>query len=144
MKINRPFLSPLTLLIIGSIGLTSCGGGLKKTPPPSLVGTHWQLVSLNGAVLDDSLSKRMTLDFNDKRVGDSSGCNRYFSDYQVSGSNSLQFNAIGGTRRMCIKRSSMKIESQFLKTLQSANTYQVNNGMLSIQGGAGVLKFKRP
>ncbi len=140
MKISKQLLA---ILITSSIGLVSCGGGVKSAP--SLVGTHWQLSSVNGSTLSKRLSKRITLNFHPKRASGSAGCNRYFSNYKLSGSNSVSFRGIGSTKMLCKPRF-MKAERKFLSALRNANSYRLSNGALFIKGTGrvGVLKFVRP
>ncbi len=140
MKINKQLLA---VLIVSSTSLVSCGGGVKN-PSPSLVGTNWQLYSLNGNILGKRLSKRVTLSFDTKRASGFAGCNRYFSSYHVSETNGLHFNDIGSTKKLCFKRRFMRVERNFLNALSNASSYQINNNELSINGSSGALKFKRP
>ncbi len=141
MKINKQMLAAI---IVSSVTLVSCGGGVKSSSS-SLAGTNWQLYSLNGNVIGQKLSKRVTLNFDKKRASGSAGCNRYFSSYQVSEVNGLYFNNIGSTKKLCFKRRFMKVERNFLNALSNASSYQmVSNNELSINGSGGLLKFTRP
>ncbi|HIO92749.1 MAG TPA: META domain-containing protein [Leucothrix mucor] len=141
MKISKQFLIPLSILMISSIGLTSCGGGTK--PASSLEGTHWQLSSVNWRVLRNKLSKRMTINFNSKRATGSSGCNRYFANYTLSAKNAVHFSAIGSTKMLCKPRF-MKIERKFLEALRGASSYRISSGELMIEGSGATLKFRKP
>jgi len=130
------------MAVLSSLTLSSCGGGEGIKPSnSSLINTDWRLVSINGVVAD--LKKKVTLRFDEKKASGFSGCNRYFSKYNINKS-SIRFHSIGSTRMLCGNQNAMKIESQLLKNLTGSTTFYVNNKkQLLIESSSGSLLFKR-
>jgi putative lipoprotein len=106
-----------------------------------LPGSSWVLTDLQGAAI--VADTRVTLDFSAPgRVTGTGSCNRYFSTVESSGS-SIRFGAVGATRMACGTAVSLQ-EVKYFEALESANRFTVEDGVLSIYGGAPrPLRFKR-
>jgi len=77
------------------------------------------------------------------RVNGSTGCNAYFSTYQIDGE-TLTVGPAGSTRRACLTPEGiMEQEQDFLTALQAAESYQIESDQLTISydSGAGLLTF---
>jgi len=76
-------------------------------------------------------------------VTGSGGCNRFNGGFKTKG-NQLTINPLATTRKAC-EESLMTQESRFLKALQTAQRYEVNDQGLQIfyktDQGSGVLRF---
>ena len=76
------------------------------------------------------------------RVHGSAGCNTYSGDYQSS-NNKLSIPAIAQTEMYCLEPEGvMEQERQYLKALQAAESYQIQDGKLQVNGSAQVLVFR--
>ncbi len=110
-----------------------------------LEGVRWVLVSyLNaaGETVEVLAATEITAEFGPEgRVGGNSGCNTYFAGYTVDGNN-LSISQAGSTMMAC-PEPIMQQEAQFLTMLQSASSFTVDGGQLSIAGADGeiVLSF---
>jgi putative lipoprotein len=106
-----------------------------------LAGSSWVLLDLNGdGVVTDT---HVTLDFDGKgRATGNGSCNRYFATVEISGS-SIRFGAVGATRMACATAVSLQ-EVKYFEALESANRFVLEDGALSIYGGASrPLRFTR-
>ena len=106
-----------------------------------LAGSSWVLVDLQGTpVVTDT---HVTLDFSvNGKVSGSGSCNRYSATVELSGT-SIRFGAVGATRMACGTAVSLQ-EVQYFEALESANRFALENGVLSIYGGAAKpLRFER-
>ncbi|MBL8156296.1 MAG: META domain-containing protein [Anaerolineae bacterium] len=100
-----------------------------------LDGTHWQLVSLDGA--DPVAGTSITLRFGpDNSAGGSGGCNSYGSTYTQDASGRIIFADILSTMMACAQ-AIMDQEIAYLAALQSASAYQIVAGQLVITYGDG-------
>ena len=86
----------------------------------------------------------ITADFSGDRVTGSGGCNRFMGSYKTKGNNQLSISPLASTRKAC-EESLMTQESRFVKALQTAQRYEVNDQGLQIfyktEQGTGVLRF---
>ncbi len=113
-------------------------------PENPLAGTHWRVTQINGqdVLADTTLSAAFGADGS---LNGSAGCNTYSASYQVSGS-SLGIIALSLGRTYCEEPAGiMEQEAAFAAALQSAASFEMNEGMLAIKdsGGATVLEMVR-
>ncbi len=109
-----------------------------------LGGRTWVLVSFGGT--DDAASPvenseiSMVFDIEEQKVSGNSSCNRFFGSYKVDG-NDISFAPLGSTMMAC-PQELMDQESKFLKLLQSAKSFSIDEKVLKIQGiDGGLLTF---
>lgn len=86
----------------------------------------------------------VTAEFSGGRLSGSGGCNRYITSYQTTGTQL----AVGGTfasTRMACPEPIMELESRYLKALQGAQNYTIDQQELQITykttEETGVLRF---
>lgn len=101
-----------------------------------LAGTSWIVTGINDgkqAVVSPLLDTELTAAFGaDGQVSGSAGCNRYFASFSVEGQ-TIKIGAPGATRMFCGEPAGlMEQESQFLKALESAATYRISGGTLTL------------
>ena len=136
--------SLLTVLILLTAALASCTpapGGSTHSPAPSLDGTKWQLLTLDG--LGPLMGTIITAAFSNSEIGGSSGCNSYSGSYTLVGG-SIQFGDIGGTEMACLDPEGvMDQEQSFLRTLHRVASYRLGTGQLELLdvAGSAVLVF---
>lgn len=102
-----------------------------------LAGTSWLANFVNtgsseGVVSSSSIqAAQQTLLFdNDGKISGNAGCNDYFANYEVNGSN-LSFSAVGATKMFC-GEGLMAEETAFLAALEKAASYRINGNSLQI------------
>ena len=110
----------------------------QRAAPPRLEGVRWEVTGYNNgrqAVVGPKLGTRLTLMFKDGQVSGSSGCNRFHGSFKVDG----KMLAIGSlaTTRMACEEAVMAQEQEFLRALQSAETWAIVRGMLDVHRGDG-------
>ncbi len=120
----------VTLLLSFVFGLAACGQA-----GPALEDTTWVLESYGErgnlqAVLGDT---EVTTEFNstEGKVGGTAGCNSYFASYEIS-KNELTIKSPIGSTMMACPEPVMKQEQQYFSLLETAETFQIQNGKLTI------------
>lgn len=103
----------------------------------ALTGTRWEVVNFNngrGALVSLLPGTRVTLEFGaDGRVTGSSGCNTFFSSYQVSG-NSIVIGPPSSTQTLCSEPEGiMQQETDFLNILRIASTFRLDGNRLELR-----------
>ncbi|MFC2056555.1 protease inhibitor I42 family protein [Chloroflexota bacterium] len=82
-----------------------------------------------------------TFDSNEGQVNGSAGCNNYFGEYRII-KNTISIPMIGNTEMYCMEpEGRMEQETQYLKMLSEAESYEVNGGKLLIYAENQVLVF---
>lgn len=118
---------------------TDDGATLILERVQTLVGTTWQLVSLDGAPLVSG--DPITLQFgDDARVAGSAGCNRYGGPYSVMGEN-IAFGMLVSTRMACPGAGVMEQEMAYLTALETATRYTIDGEELVIETSSGPLVY---
>lgn len=88
----------------------------------------------------------MFFDTIESRLSGSTGCNRYFAQYQMTDS-TVQFNMPGSTRMACDSAANA-LEVKMLEVLNLTNRYEVTKDELILKNGDSVLavlkEMKRP
>lgn len=106
-----------------------------------LAGTSWIVTGMNDgnqAVVSTLLDTELTASFGaDGQVSGSAGCNRYFASFSIEGQ-AIKIGAPGATKMFCGEPAGlMEQESQFLKALESAATYRISGGTLTLFAADG-------
>jgi heat shock protein HslJ len=122
---------------------------MKIPAPLPLTGTTWVLESLSaggGAVSSVIAGTEIDALFSPEgRVTGSAGCNRYFAEYNLSGS-SLSIGPAGSTKMFCGEPTGrMEQEQSYLSLLASATGYGIDGDRLILKDarGAGILAFRQ-
>lgn len=124
----------IVLILLLAIGLAACSAGSGQA---DLAGPEWQLASLSGESVPAGVT--ITATFAEKEVGGSSGCNSYGGPYTLNG-NQIEIGPLAATLMAC-DEPQMSWEGNYLKAMQSAESYQISGNQLEITTGEGVLKF---
>jgi heat shock protein HslJ len=99
------------------------------TPPVGLWNTTWRLEDLGGiGVIDNA---EITLEFPEQGKAAGHGtCNRYFATVTATGG-SIRFSGIGATRMACPEALANQ-ETNYLKALESAESFVIEGTSLAI------------
>lgn len=132
---SRNLLMALAVMI-GAIG---CAGQPPAAAGPTLIGSDWVLVSLNGA--EPLADSEITLSFGtDGRVTGSSGCNRYFGAYRLTEGGGLEIGPLAGTRMFC-QGALGEQETRYLEALEATTAYTLDQRLRLFQAN-GALEFR--
>jgi heat shock protein HslJ len=117
----------IVLLVVGA-----CVPGSQQGSGGDLTGKLWALSKLNGnrLVPGTGISAAFT---SAGQVGGSAGCNRYSSNYTVSGAN-ITFSGPAASTMMMCAQPVMDQETAYLKALADAKTYAVTGDELALSG----------
>jgi heat shock protein HslJ len=139
----KRILGMLLLLLIVVHGLIACSTGTEAM----LEDTTWVLESYGElgkmkAVIADT---EITAEFvsAEETVKGSAGCNSYFGNYDLKGSQLSVPGPIGATEMYCMEpKGVMDQEQAYLAALQSAESYEINDNELQIDCGSQFLIFE--
>ena len=132
----------VALLVLLTIGLAACG-----TKAEALEDTTWVLESYGGpvnlqAVLEGTEITAL-FDSAKGQVDGSAGCNGYFGGYEAKGKE-LSISHLASTEMWCaLPEGVMEQEQEYLTVLQTAESYQIQDGQLHLTCGQQVLVFRR-
>jgi heat shock protein HslJ len=136
---RKSVLFPLAMVVL-LLAVSGCSQGGEKSP--SLIGTGWKLVELNGS--EPLQGTDITLIFEDNNAGGSSGCNSYGGEYKSEPDGKLQFGEIAQTLMFCMEPEGvMDQEAEYSSLLQQAASYRIADDRLEIQDQSGetILKY---
>ncbi|MFC2010336.1 META domain-containing protein [Chloroflexota bacterium] len=133
----------LALTIISSLLVIGCG---KATPADDFEDIAWVLESLGepGNLTPVIEGTRITATFesDEGQVRGSAGCNSYFGGYELNGKLSIEM--LAHTEMYCMEPEGvMDQEYQYLSTLNTAESYEIEDGKLRISCSEQVLVFTR-
>lgn len=109
--------------------LVSCGTVSKeKEMNKSTLYNKWELSILNGEQV--KVKQPIYIQLNeDKTVSGFIGCNRITGTFSVENKSNIKFNQLATTRMACPE---MKLENNVLKLLNTANSFTIKNGKLTL------------
>lgn len=132
------------LLIVLTAALILAFTGCNGSSSDILEDTKWILDSYgdrnNPQEVIEGTEITATFNSKDNQVNGSAGCNRYFGDYEIK--DGLSVGMLANTEMWCGEpEGRMDQETEYLKILQAAEGYTINNGTLTIDCGDNVLIY---
>ena len=132
------------LLMVVSAAMILTFTGCSSSSVSELEDTEWVLDSYGDRdnlqnVIEDT---EVTATFNseDNQVTGSAGCNSYFGDYEIN--DGISIGMLGHTEMWCGEpEGRMDQETEYLKILQAAESYEVEGSTLTIDCGEDVLIY---
>ena len=123
------------ILFLAGFALVNLKSMRDKLPTvEELSASEWRPTNLNELTLAPDTV--MLLQFEaDQRVNGHSGCNRFFSSYELDGAN-IAFGQLGGTRMAC-HESDMALEKMFLDALSNTKTIAHAEDRLALRNDDG-------
>lgn len=158
------FLSKLFLILVLTGNITTaqngdtpkssgCGGNSKtktnvaksdtnvsKTNANDIDSQRWNLIEINGGGVESS---KAFVEFvsAEKRFAGNAGCNRMFGKFEMNG-NEIKLSGIGTTKIFCSAEDVMKLEGDFIKTLERTTRFEQKGETLDFYAGNNlILKF---
>lgn len=122
----------LLAAVVGMLAVAGCtgSGGTASADPADLEGT-WVLESFGGTTelmpADPAVTTELTLQ--DGEATGSGGVNQFNGTYEATDDGSISFGPIASTR-MAGSEEAMAQESEFFAALESAETFEFNDGKL--------------
>jgi len=105
----------------------------------ALEGTVWHLVGYNtgSAISSPILDTEITATLSDGQIEGSAGCNGYFASYTLDGSH-IEVGPVANTEMYCMEPEGvMDQELDYLATLTTADTYEINRNTLTVLNAEG-------
>lgn len=120
------------VILMALIGLLSgCKTSKKGVSSDNLplVGTQWNLVSIEGVEFENDFALRPFLTFDSAgNINGNLGCNTLFGTYTVNKKQKMTLNFQGATKRLC---QQMGVERLFIKALKrDIDHYQIQGNEL--------------
>ena len=112
----------------------------------AIEGTTWALESYgeqgNQQAVLEGTEITATFESAEGQVKGSAGCNNYFGGYQVD-KNKLSISMLAHTEMYCMEPEGvMEQETQYLRLLSAAESYEIIDGKLQIIADSQLLVFK--
>ncbi len=117
-----------TILICILFTAMSCED-TKNTKPSG----DYQIAILNNNDVQDAIT--LTFDEANNRISGNSGCNSYFGSYTITDSQ-ITFEGLGSTKMACPPEK-MKLEQEFLTTINTVDSFLIDNNKLSLFNNNG-------
>jgi heat shock protein HslJ len=95
-----------------------------------LFGKRWTLTEMENRSFSAN-EPNIEFDRDLKRTSGSSGCNRFTGTFQIDGS-MLKLSRIAGTRRACLDPNGQRVETSFLKLLETTTRFEVQGNTLRL------------
>jgi heat shock protein HslJ len=111
----------------------------------SLEGKNWLLTAyaVQNGITTPLPDTQITAQFADGKINGSSGCNTYFAEYTLNGSQ-VTFGPAGATKMFCMEPEGlMQQENDFLQAFSQVTRYRVEGRLLNFYNAEGqtVLQF---
>lgn len=119
---------PLFLVTLLTVALLSACQALPGRGP-ALVGTHWQVVEMNGEPLQVKTPFTLQLQA-DGHIRAWGGCRELVGDYQHQG-RVLRIGPLALTHEDC-GAAVMRQEKEMIRAMEGASSWQIENGRLSL------------
>jgi heat shock protein HslJ len=120
----------------GKLVISSDEGELvfQRASHLSFEGTNWVLtgISTGDAVVQSWIDEAITARFQNGQVTGSAGCNSYFADYAIDGSQ-LSLGPVASTRKACVE-DVMQRETEFLSALPQVTSFETRLNVLRLYG----------
>ena len=107
------------------------GVSVQQIATPS-IKSKWILSSIDGFITEKELNESETAKpflLIDEKVSGYTGCNNMIGGNLEIVKNSIKFSNMATTKKMCAGKAN-EIEKEFLTTLQKANKFELNSGLL--------------
>jgi heat shock protein HslJ len=134
----------VSTIVLITLTILLAGCGPSPADGPSLAGTEWVLVALEGNPPLEGAAPSAA--FSADQIEGSTGCNHYSGTVAVSGSD-IAIGDVAHTEMACLDpEGAMDQEQAFLAALTSAASYRMNGEQLELldETGSTILTFAPP
>ena len=134
---RRLFWNILTM----SLFLMACSTSSTTNPAQIIGTTEWHLTQLNGTAITTPV---VTLQLTDTTIGGQGFCNSYHGPLTIDG-NTVKFDSIASTRRMCVEDGVMQQEQAYFAALTATTQVALNGTQLQLRDASNtvVLVFEK-
>ena len=133
----------LVLLLLAGFSLAACSESnlTREAHPPTLNGTVWRVVTVNGRT--PVVRSEPTAAFGDAKVTGSSGCNSYGGAYTYDPSTgAIRFQDLATTLMLCVEPARNEVEMLFNQAINAATSASIDpQGRLVLTGPGGEIVF---
>jgi heat shock protein HslJ len=131
------------LALVATVAGAACDNDNSTVAPSDIIGNSWRLVSMwepGGAAIVVDDPSRYTLEFSTEgRLLVRSDCNSCGGSYSLTDS-SLEVGPLVCTRAFCGEAS---LDGRYTIALERARSVAADDDAMMIQGGGGILRFRR-
>jgi putative lipoprotein len=130
-----------TLILLAiTISLGGCGKSINLEDTEWFLESYGSQGNLKAVLVDTEVTA--TFKSSDGQVAGSGGCNGYGGSYELTGNKLSIPEPLISTMMSCGDEKDQQ-EQQFFVALQSADSYQIDEGILTIYCGDDVLVFEQ-
>ncbi|AFL81000.1 heat shock protein [Aequorivita sublithincola DSM 14238] len=125
-------LATLSLLLFTVI-FTSCDETKKVIDVAGSVQLtgNYTVSAINGKKLENTTNPTFTLSALDNSFRGTTGCNSVFGNYTID-LYAINFGQLAVSEKMCMDKSIMKTERDYLDALNNTGSYAIANGVLTL------------
>ncbi len=131
------------IMIVSLISLTILLAGCQGVAPIEDIGwkltAYGQPANMNTVLPDTEPTARFNSETRELRG--SGGCNTFFGAYEVDGNDLIMEGPFAVTEMWCGEETGQQ-ESEYLDILLAADSYEIEDGTLTIYSGENVLVFE--
>lgn len=133
-----PVLLMLTMIFLLVAGCTSAPRANDLEDKTWILESYGEQENLKPVIEGTRITA--TFDSAEGQVSGSAGCNSYFGGYQIN--DKLSIPVLASTEMYCLDPEGvMEQESEYLKMLQTAGSYRIQDGKLQIDCGNQILVY---
>jgi heat shock protein HslJ len=129
----------LVLMWFASLSFVACTESSlsRDAHPPTLNGTVWRVVTINGRA--PVARSEPTMAFAEAQVAGSAGCNSYSGNYRYDpATGSIAFDQAAMTAMACLEQARMDVEATFATAMTAATSASIDpQGRLVLAGPGG-------
>ena len=125
LRIAMWIIAVLTVLL-----LAAC----TAQPVKDVANTEWMLDAIDGASVTEGAE--ITVSFAEDQISGSSGCNTFSGGYEIDGT-TLSVSSLMPSTMMACEEDVMTLELAFLMSLQTSQSFDIQNGTLVITSADG-------
>ena len=132
----------ITLMLVLSCCCCKTTKKNVKNEKYPLIGTQWNLVSLEGEEIGNEFALRPFVTFDSAgTLQGNLGCNTFFGTYTVNKKHKMTITYQGSTKRLC---GQMKVEKKFITALKrDISSYQLKNDeLILVSDDEEIMRFK--
>lgn len=125
----------ISIMVIAILGLSIFSAcGLLGGSDADLLGSKWELVSING--VRPLAGSSISLNFDKDSLGGNGGCNSYGGDYKVKG-DKLSVSSVFSTEMYCMTEGVMDQEATYLQLLSQVEKISIGGEELILTTSDG-------
>ena len=119
------------------MAVCSSSKSAKTTDTNQLFGKQWKLIEVDKQMVPENSTAGFILSM-DNKISGNTGCNIINGDFETMKNQAIKFSQLATTRMACPDDVG-QVETKFLAAINSADSWSMENGILSLKKGSATL-----